>query len=92
MANERTELAWVMFCQPARVDSQNSATPALARSATTQLYLGEVGGIPCVFIEDASLTLPGRIPMSNVASFGVQPVGAAVKKPAPKRTDALDLG
>lgn len=77
---ERVELAWVTFVSPARLDSQSSTAPAVAKSPTTSLFKGTWEGEPVVFIEDPSLRIPGIVPWSNVAAFGVQPAIEEAKK------------
>jgi len=67
----KTEIAWVTFVSPARLDSQSSAVSAIAKSETTTLTKGMWEAEPVIFIEDPSLRTPGIIPWANVASFGV---------------------
>ncbi len=71
MSESKLELAWVTFAAPARMDSQSSSAPGCARSDATKLFKGKLDGETVVFIEDASLRIPGVIPWANVASFGV---------------------
>ncbi len=83
MSESKLELAWVTFAAPARMDSQSSTFPACARTEATKLFKGRLDGDSVVFIEDASLRIPGVIPWSNVASFGVwvPPPPAVVEEP-----------
>ncbi len=75
----KVELAWVTFAAPARLDSQSSTSPAVAKTPTTTIYKGTFDGSPVVFIEDESLRIPGVIPWENVASFGVHVPEAKAK-------------
>lgn len=38
----------------------------------TRLFLADVGGVPCVLIENKEYRVPGRIPLTNVSSFGLK--------------------
>ncbi len=71
MSESKLELAWVTFAAPARMDSQSSTFPAVARTEATKLYKGKCDDDTVVLIEDPSLRIPGVIPWSNVSSFGV---------------------
>jgi len=71
MSESKLELAWVTFAAPARMDSQSSSAPGCARNEATKLFKGKCDGETVVFIEDASLRIPGIVPWANVASFGV---------------------
>lgn len=68
---DRTEIAWVQFQANARTrPSAPLGVDFVQATDQTKLFVGEVAGIPCVFIEHAD-SKTGRVPMTNVASFGV---------------------
>ncbi len=71
MSESMLELAWVTFAAPARMDSQSSTSPAVARTEATKLFKGKCGDETVVFIEDPSLRIPGIVPWANISSFGV---------------------
>ena len=76
------EINWVHFIRELRIAPGHPLVAALASGALkvgqtmkgpanlTKLYVGMFAGFPCVFIEDKRYTLPAKIPMTSVASFG----------------------
>lgn len=68
---ERIELAWVQFQRGARTSpSEAIGVEFVMGTESTKMFLGEVAGIPCVFFERPD-SKTGRVPLTNVASFGV---------------------
>ncbi len=68
--DEKLEIQWATFTTDVRIATQSSHVRALVRSDATRLYLGTVGGLPFLIVEDAALPTPATIPWGNVASVG----------------------
>ncbi len=71
MAKEdRLEIQWATFIGEVRLSTQSSPARAIMRSEVERLYLGSVGGLPFLIIEDTNVPYPATIPWSNVSSVG----------------------
>ncbi len=68
--DDRQEVAWASFIARVRLSSQSSDIPAIARTDAVRLSMGDIRGVPHLFIEDASLPNPANIPWTNIASVG----------------------
>ncbi len=69
---EPVQLAWVQFVAKARLDRRQLPMEAVDAGPRLSMQIEERGGVFCVVPSGADIGVPGCVPMSNVAAFGVK--------------------